>query len=149
MITKSETLSLKTVRRNCLECSGGSARHVLWCSCDGHNSTNCEFWAFRFGKRPATLIDKHGPYLLTPEIMPHADVDLEGLPSMVSAASEWLRDNNPQIEWAGPRERTPEEIERAEAARARMNTVRQNARNSAASPEPVSLETGSTPLKPR
>lgn len=69
MITRTESVSIKVVRRNCLECSGGSARQVLWCPCNGHTSTDCVFWPSRFGKRPETFVNRHGPYLMT--VHPH------------------------------------------------------------------------------
>jgi len=61
-------LSVKHVRRNCLECSGGSAKYVTWCPCDGLHSTRCEFWPFRFGSQPATFRAKYGDRLLAPEL---------------------------------------------------------------------------------
>jgi len=77
-------------------------------------------WASRFGVRPETFIARNGPYLLTPEIMPGADVDLESLLSTLAGACEWLRERHPEIEWDGPRERTPEEIERGKAMAERL-----------------------------
>lgn len=122
---RTKSVSIKTVRRNCLECSGGSAQPVLWCPCNGHASTDCVFWPSRFGERPKTFIDKHGPYLLIPEIMPAASVDLSSLPGGIVDASAWLREQHPEIEWDGPRERTPEEIELGKQKAARMRATQQ------------------------
>lgn len=128
MTTRTDSVSVKTVRRNCLECSGGSARYVLWCPCNGYTSTDCVFWPSRFGIRPETFVNRHGPYLLTPEIMPDSSVDLEELPATVAGASEWLRERHPEVEWDGPRERTPEEVELAKRKAARMRTGQQGGR---------------------
>ena len=38
---------LKAVRKNCLECSNGSAKEVKLCSIE-----NCPLYQFRFGKNP-------------------------------------------------------------------------------------------------
>lgn len=149
MTTKNETFSLKTVRRNCLECSGGSARCVLWCPCDGHNSTKCEFWAFRFGQKPMTFIGKHGPYLLTPEIMPAASADLEGLPANLAEASRWLQERNPQVEWSGPREPDPEKVERGQRAMARLQATQRAARKIDSGAESTGSGPHPTPRKPR
>ncbi|NQT14669.1 MAG: hypothetical protein HQ582_18070 [Planctomycetes bacterium] len=78
---------MKLVRRNCLECSGGSPKCVMWCTCDGLHSTRCEFWPFRLGVRPATVRAKYGDRLLTPEKMPSADVDLDELPGTLTEAA--------------------------------------------------------------
>lgn len=120
---RTEAVSMKAVRRNCLECSGDSVRHVTWCPCNGHTSTDCEFWASRFGVRPETFISKNGPFLLTPEIMPASSVNIEELPSTVAGASKWLRERHPKIEWKGPREKTPEEVERGKRRMARARAA--------------------------
>ena len=111
---------MKAVRKNCLECSGGSARQVMWCPCNGHNSTDCVFWPSRFGKRPETLIAKHGPYLLTPEVMPSAGVALDELPATVATASEWLKERHPEIEWDGPKKPDPRRVEQVRWLTARF-----------------------------
>ena len=80
-------LSLKHVRKNCLECSGGSARYVTWCSADGLHSTHCEFWPFRFGLQPATFRQRLGDRLLTPEAMPPAGINLDRLPGSLEEAA--------------------------------------------------------------
>ncbi|MFC1597209.1 hypothetical protein ACFL5Q_04620 [Planctomycetota bacterium] len=80
-------LSLKHVRRNCLECSGGSARYVTWCSADGLHSTRCEFWPFRFGSQPATFRQRFGGRLLTAESMPPAGINLDELPASLEEAA--------------------------------------------------------------
>jgi len=38
-------------------------------------------WLFRFGVRPETVLTKRGPQLVTPELMPSADVNLDDLPA--------------------------------------------------------------------
>ncbi len=124
MITRTDSISTKAVRRNCLECSGDSARQVLWCLCNGHTSTDCVFWPSRFGVRPETFISKHGPFLLMPEIMPGTDVDVEELPATVAGASEWLGERHPEVEWEGPREPDPERVERGRRAMARLQVAR-------------------------
>jgi len=75
-----DRLSLKQVRANCLECSGGNAKYVTWCPCDGLHSTRCRMWPYRFGKTPKAFMANHGPRLLTPELMPSAAVNLDDLP---------------------------------------------------------------------
>ena len=55
-----EKFSLKIVRQNCLECSGGSTAYLIWRPNDGVHSTLCRFWSFRFGQRPATFRQKYG-----------------------------------------------------------------------------------------
>ena len=52
---------LKVIRRNCVECSGGSFREVKFC-----RAFDCQMWKFRFGVRPETAERKH-PELLDPE----------------------------------------------------------------------------------
>ncbi|MFH1921225.1 MAG: hypothetical protein ABIP48_15265, partial [Planctomycetota bacterium] len=80
-------LSVRHVRRNCLECSGGTPKYVTWCTCDGLKSTRCEFWLFRFGSQPATFRQKYGDRLLTPEKMPLANVNLDDLPAALEEAA--------------------------------------------------------------
>ena len=88
---KDRNLSIRVVRRNCLECSDGSAKAVVWCPCNGVASTRCEFWPYRFGLQPGTIRQKYGDRLLTPALMPSADVDLDLLPrAMVEASSELI-----------------------------------------------------------
>jgi hypothetical protein len=57
--------------------------------------------------------------------MPAADVDVEELLATVAGASELLRERHPEIEWDGPRERTPEEIERGRELAARLKKSHQ------------------------
>jgi len=83
----SENLSIKHVRRNCIECSDGSAKYVTWCPCDGKHSTRCEYWLFRFGVQPGTFRKQYGPRLLDPEMMPPADINLDLLPQGVQEAA--------------------------------------------------------------
>lgn len=82
-----KTVNLKHVRRNCLACSGGSAKYVTWCTCDGVHSTKCEFWPFRFGIQPATFQARYGDRLLDPRKMPPADLDLDLLPGVLQEAA--------------------------------------------------------------
>jgi len=44
---------IKSIRRKCLDCVGGSAKEVKLCPCDGERSTLCDLFPYRFGKRPA------------------------------------------------------------------------------------------------
>ncbi len=46
---------MKAIRRNCLDCSGGSPKDVRDCE-----ATDCHLWAYRFGKRPKTAARKYG-----------------------------------------------------------------------------------------
>lgn len=72
---------LKAIRLQCLDCSGGSSKYVKYCPCDGVHSTRCHVWPYRFGKRPRTVERKLGKTLITPELMPDADTNLEKLPN--------------------------------------------------------------------
>ena len=119
MKPRTETVSVKTIRKHCLECSGDSAKCVLWCP-----TAECPFWASRFGTRPQSFIDRHGPFLLIPEVMPASSVNLDELPTSIAMATEWLQERHPEIEWAGPRKQTPEEIERNKQKAARMRAGR-------------------------
>ena len=65
---------LRAMRRNCLECVGGSAKYAKWCPCDGVHSTYCEFWPYRFGRRPGSVKDQR---FVTPVCMPPAEADLD------------------------------------------------------------------------
>ncbi len=71
----------------------------------------CVFWPSRFGKRPETIIDRVGPWLMTPRVMPAADTDLTGMPAGTAGASEWLRERHPEITWDGPKEPDPAKVE--------------------------------------
>lgn len=82
-----EALSVKLIRQQCTDCSGESARYILWCPCDGRNSTRCHLWPFRFGQRPETIRAKYGDRLVTPEKMPPADVEIERLPGTMAEAA--------------------------------------------------------------
>lgn len=80
-------LTMKMVRRNCLDCSGGSRPAVIWCPSHGADGSRCEFWPFRFGMQPATFRARHGDRLLTPALMPPASIELESLPGLLDAAA--------------------------------------------------------------
>jgi hypothetical protein len=82
-------LSLGTVRKHCLDCSG-SFKSVLWCPCDGIHSTRCELWPYRLGSNPATVAERFGPALVTPELMPGAYVCEDDLPNGMAAAATYL-----------------------------------------------------------
>ena len=71
---------LKAIRANCLDCSG-TAKAVTWCSCDGLHSGWCDLWPYRFGRRPATIRQRVNPALVTPEMMPPANANLDDLPA--------------------------------------------------------------------
>lgn len=80
MTTKPKPLRpMKAIRSNCLECSS-SPKAVAYCPCDGFNSTRCEFWPYRFGCRPETARVEYGDAMLTPELMPGPEVELDSLP---------------------------------------------------------------------
>ena len=83
-------LTLSTVRKHCLDCCGDSPKAVLWCSCDGVHSTLCHLWQFRLGMNPATVCQKFGPGLVTPGMMPEANVNLDDLPSGIEAAAAYV-----------------------------------------------------------
>ena len=122
-------LTIKHVRRNCLDCCAGDRRYVIWCTCDGVNSSRCEFWPFRFGVQPATFRARYGDRLLTPERMPPDSVELENLPGTLEEAAtgeinvEGYRQPAVAIERRPRRTLTPEQIEsrvaRLHAARKR------------------------------
>jgi len=61
-------------------------KYVTWCSCDGLHSTRCEFWWFRFGQGVEKVRRRHGPQLITPEMMPDANLNLDDLPAYPSKA---------------------------------------------------------------
>jgi hypothetical protein len=46
---------LKQIRKQCLECCGGSVKSVRFC-----HSTDCPLWHLRFGKFPKTVIREQG-----------------------------------------------------------------------------------------
>ena len=41
---------MKAIRKKCLDCSGESSKEVKLCPL-----TNCPLYAYRYGKRPATI----------------------------------------------------------------------------------------------
>jgi hypothetical protein len=71
---------MKAIRAGCLECSG-TAKAIAYCPCDGVNSTLCHHWPYRFGKRPETVETELGEAMVTPELMPGSEVELESLPA--------------------------------------------------------------------
>ena len=81
------SLTVKLVRRNCLECCGDSRPAVIWCTCHGEDGSKCEFWPFRFGMQPATFRNKYGDRLLDPAKMPPNSIDLESLPGTLEEAA--------------------------------------------------------------
>ena len=80
---------LRSIRLNCLDCAG-SPKSVLWCTCDGIHSTRCHIWQYRFGMRPKTVVQKYGPALVTPKLMPGEDVCEDDLPNGMEAATSFL-----------------------------------------------------------
>ncbi len=70
---------MKAIRANCLDCSG-TAKAVAYCTCHGSDGSHCEFWAYRFGCRAETARVEFGEAMLSPEMMPRSDVELESLP---------------------------------------------------------------------
>jgi len=72
--------TLVATRKACLDCSG-TAKAVAYCTCDGVHSTFCYHWPRRFGKRPETVEAELGEAMVTPELMPNAETELEALPA--------------------------------------------------------------------
>jgi hypothetical protein len=70
----------KAIRKHCLDCCGGNAKAVMWCGCDGVQATRCHLWPYRFGVRPESARQRYGERLVTPELMPDADTNLDDLP---------------------------------------------------------------------
>jgi len=70
---------LKAIRKNCLDCSGGSAKYVTYCPCDGVHSTRCHLWPYRFGFQPKSVRPQR---FVVPEEMPPAGTELESLPKV-------------------------------------------------------------------
>ena len=48
-------LPLKQIRKQCLDCCGGSTKTTRFCA-----STQCPFWYLRFGRFPKTVIKTKG-----------------------------------------------------------------------------------------
>lgn len=71
---------LASIRQSCLDCSE-TRKMVMWCPCDGVHSTWCPSWPYRFGMRPETARKKYGRRLLTPELMPDANIHIDDLPA--------------------------------------------------------------------
>ena len=69
---------LKAIRKNCLQCTGGSAKCVAYCPCDGELSTRCHLWPYRFGIRPQNVTP---PDFVAAGTLPGPDVPLEELPA--------------------------------------------------------------------
>ena len=44
---------LGAIRRNCLECCGGSSEEVRYCS-----ALDCQLWPYRFGKTPRQVKER-------------------------------------------------------------------------------------------
>jgi len=80
---------LEAVRKHCLDCSGFSAKSVLWCSCP-----DCDLWLFRFGKRPESM----APVLVTPALFVAPCVNEDDLPAGIENAVAFLTGRQqPQI----------------------------------------------------
>ncbi len=130
-----ENLSVKHVRRFCLECSGDCRKYVTWCPCDGVHSTRCELWPFRHGVQPPTFRQRYGDRLLTPEMMPPANLNLDLLPAELEAAAFGAIDVEGYRQPALERPAAPEltETERARRAEAgeRLRRARQRKAESA------------------
>jgi len=80
-------LPMADIRAHCLECSGGEAKYVTWCTQDGVHSTRCRLWPFRFGCTPESVARRYGSRLVTPAEMPPAGIDLDRLPAAYREAS--------------------------------------------------------------
>lgn len=70
---------LKAIRRHCVECSGGSAKGVGYCTSDGTHATRCDLWPYRFGRRPRTAAKMYGERFLDPAQMPDGQTCLDDL----------------------------------------------------------------------
>ncbi len=81
---------LRAMRAGCLDCAAGDRKFIIWCSCDGVHSTRCQQWPYRFGQRPETIRQRFGTGLVTPAMMPEANVNLDALPGSMAAAAEYL-----------------------------------------------------------
>ena len=81
MIANIDRYPLRAIRQACLDCCADNSKAVTYCPCDGHNSTRCGVWFFRFGVGPDTAGKRYGRAIVTPELMPSPDVGLEELPS--------------------------------------------------------------------
>jgi len=66
---------LKSIRRHCLDCCGGSRKMVKNCT-----SFSCPLWYFRFGVMPKTAVKKYGKKLLNPDSIPSSDISIDSLP---------------------------------------------------------------------
>ena len=108
---------LSLIRKNCIECSE-STKYILWCPCDGLHSTYCQYWPFRLGSRPQTVCERYGPRLVTPEMMPPSDVELELLPkgTREAALSEISVAGYQQPTIAPPKRTAEQEAERVRKA---------------------------------
>jgi hypothetical protein len=126
-----QSLSVKHVRQNCLECCVGSRPAVIWCTCHGEDGAQCQFWPFRFGVQPATFRAKYGDRLLTPSLMPPSSVELENLPGTLESAAtgeidmEGYRQPVVAVERKATRQMSPEQrqaaVERLRKARAKRS----------------------------
>ncbi len=127
-----ETVSAKTIRANCLECSGDQAKYVTWCPSDGLHSTACRFWKARFGMRPATFRARYGDRLLTPELMPPANVELDLLPAKWEVAATGEIDipgyHQPAVEIRRPEPKSKLSAEERREIGERLRRARQKPR---------------------
>lgn len=129
-----QALSVKHVRQNCLDCSGGSRPAVIWCTCHGGDGRRCEFWPYRFGIQPATFRARYGDRLLTPAMMPPTWVELENLPGTLQEAASaainivGYRQPAVKVERKPRRQLTPEQrraaTERLQKARAARESAK-------------------------
>ena len=71
---------IKAIREYCVDCSE-TAKTIAYCPCDGLHSTWCPLWVFRFGIRPETAAEKYGKHVVTPGLMPGANVNIDDLPA--------------------------------------------------------------------
>jgi hypothetical protein len=65
---------LPSIRRHCVDCSGGSAKAVAYCQIH-----DCPLWVYRFGKRPANIRPVE---FVDPSKMPDPSIPLENLPAV-------------------------------------------------------------------
>ena len=80
MIANADRYPLRAIRAVCLDCCAGESKAVTFCTGDGLHSTRCAAWPFRFGIGADSAGRRYGKAIVTPELMPDANVSLDELP---------------------------------------------------------------------
>jgi len=86
-VVADERFSLKRVRRDCLQCAGGTTKYVTRCPCNGLHGTRCEFCLIRFGMQLKTFRRQYDDRLLDQQSMPPARMNLDALPEPLQAVA--------------------------------------------------------------